>query len=187
MDIVTLYVTQSSAVRKTADDCRRIIALFDALRVKYKKETIDTKEMMTMIAELSGSKQLPQCFVGDQFLGNYDKVFELNEKQLLAGEFRRLGYAGEVVGGENIPVASVEPQKVTKKVVVKKKVTKKKPADGNAEDDGDAPPPPPDSDEDDGDAPPPPPDSDEDGGNGDEGAPPPPPDEDPPPPPDDDE
>lgn len=196
MDTVTLYITQSNAIRKTADNCRRIISLFDALRIKYDKQIIDTKEMMAMITELSGSKELPQTFVGDQFLGTYATVFELNEKQSLATEFRRLGYAGEVVGGENIPVATTEPQVIKKKVVVKKTKPKKPKADGTMEeDDPDAPPPPPDSDEgdDDGDAPPPPPDSDDDEGGaaaaGGE-APPPPPDDDeelPPPPPDDDD
>lgn len=186
MDTVTLYVTQSTAIRKTADNCRRIISLFDALRVKYNKQIIDTKEMLSMISELSGTKELPQTFVGDQFLGNYEKVFQLNETQSLAVEFRRLGYAGEVVGGENIPVATVAPQTIKKRVVVKKPRAKKPDGSGgNEEDDGDAPPPPPDDDED---APLPPPDSDDEENAG-EGAPPPPPgdDEDPPPPPDDDE
>lgn len=187
VDSISVYLTASNAIRKTADDCRRITALFDALRVKHEKILIDTKEMMAMISELSGSKALPQTFVGDQFLGSYETIFKMNEQQQLAVELRRLGYAGDVVGGEHIPIAQAEPQKVTKRVVVKKKVVKKKP---NGDDDDDAPPPPPEDDDDEGAAgegegdelPPPPPDDDEGGGD-----PPPPPDEeeDPPPPPDD--
>ena len=179
MEQVTVYVTASSAVRKTADDCRRLLMMFDALRIKYEKNLIDTKEMMAMISDLSGAKQLPQSFVGDQFLGTYDTVFRMNEQGQLPVELRRLGYSGPVVGGENIPVATIAPQVIKKVVTVKK--PRAKPAaqaggDGAASEAGAPPPPPPDDEE----APPPPPDDEE--------APPPPPDDDePPPPPPDDE
>jgi glutaredoxin len=181
MDTVTVYVTQSNAIRKTADDCRRITAIFDALRIKYDRVLVDTREMMAMLVELSGSKQLPQTFVGDQFAGSYEKIFGLNETKALPLELRRMGYSGDVVGGESIPVATAAPQTIKKRVVVKKAKPPKEPgAAGAAADDDDAPPPPPDDDEDAGAPPPPPPDED---------APPPPPDDDdapPPPPPDDD-
>jgi glutaredoxin len=187
VDSVTVYLTASNAIRKTADDCRRITALFDALRVKYEKVLVDTKEMLTMIGELSGEKKLPQSFVGKQFLGTYDSVFALNEKGNLPAELRRLGYAGDVVGGENIPVTKGETQVVKKTVrkVVKKKKPKKNP---DEESDPDAPPPPPedsdDGEDEESDAPPPPPDSD---GEAQDDLPPDPPGEEPPEPPPDDE
>eukprot|EP00759_Apiculatamorpha_spiralis_P012106 PhF_6_TR19189/c0_g1_i2/m.28218 len=196
MPYATVYTTTAGAVRKTADDCRRLLALFDALRIKYENVIVDTPEMRSMVEAMSQSKLLPQCFVGETFVGNYDDIMLENEDGTLSDKLRKSGYSEDMRAGES------SAPKVVKKVVVKKKVIVKKAGGGEEEapppppeEDGDAPPPPPEEDgdapppppEDDGEAPPPPPEDEGDAPppppEDEEAAPPPPPDDDPPPPP----
>ena len=177
----TVYVTASTAVRKTADDCRRLLALLDALQVKHERVHIDTREMLEQVVlplTNGAIKELPLLFVGDVLIGTFDQVSDMNEDGLVPQRLRAAGYTESVRGGEAIPIVAAPKVKKPKKGPRK--------GDGNASpspaEDDSAPPPPPDDDgppplpDDDG--PPPPPDDD---------GPPPPPDEDgPPPPPDDD-
>ncbi len=166
-----MYISNVGVVRKTADDCRRLLGILDALQVEYETIAVDNEEMRKIFASIATSKAIPQCFVGETLIGTYDQIFELNEDGQLQHTLRAAGYSGKLRGGEDIPVAQVVKKKVVKKVVVVKKK-----APGAAGDD-DAPPPPPEDEEE----PPPPPPEDE------EPPPPPPDDEEPPPPPPDDE
>ena len=166
MVTATVYITTLGVVRKTADACRRLVALLDALDVEYEKVTVDTPEMREMLEQMSDTRELPQCFVGESYIGTWEEVLDMNEDGKLQAALRNAGYSGKLRGGDDIPVKTV-----TKKVVVKKVIKKKKEADAD-----DAPPPPPPDDDED--APPPPPDSD-----GEDAPPPPPPEDDPPPPP----
>eukprot|EP00760_Papus_ankaliazontas_P030801 PhM_4_TR5027/c0_g1_i1/m.105944 len=195
MPIATLYTSPSSAVRKTADDCRRLLALFDALRITYENISVEDSDMKSAIESMSSCPLLPQVFVGEAFVGTYDDVALHNEDGVLKDKLRAAGYSEDMRGGgegtSGAPVRVVKKKVVKKVVVVKRKAatdgeSEQPPPEGEdaddavGEEDG-APPPPPDDDEE---APPPPPDED------DEEAPPAPPDDDdgpPPPPPDDDE
>jgi glutaredoxin len=196
--LVTVYTTKSTAVRKTADDCRRLLQLLDALRVVYEVVVVDSKGVMQIVQELLNNPQpaaaLPQVFVGDASLGGYDALHDLNERNEVAPHLRSLGYTEFVEGGDDIPVRPriVQIRSVRKVVKKVKKPKTKAPGDAaaaeGAEEDEDAPPPPPSdsSDAEDGDEPPPPPpesDEDEDGIvlEDDDADPP------PPPPPEDDE
>ena len=190
---VTVYTSAIQAVRKTADDCRRLIALLDAFTVAYELVQVDTRELRQLVDELSGAKPLPLCFVGDQCLGSYDELSDLNEDGKFVVALREAGYSATLRGGDYI--VAKPPPTVVKTVVVKKVVVKKPKevaAAGTAAttvggEEEDLPPPPPFEDDDmpppppmDDDVPPPPPEDD---------VPPPPPPEDdvpPPPPPDDD-
>ncbi len=170
---VTVYTSSIQAVRKTADDCRRLVALLDAFTVAYELVNVDTRELRALVDELSGAKALPLCFVGDRCLGSYDELSDLNEDGKFVVALREAGYSAKLRGGDYI-VAKPPPTIVKTKVV--KKVIVKRPKEIGGGDD-DLPPPPPAEDGDDVPPPPPPPDE--------EDAPPPPPpeDEDPPPPP----
>jgi hypothetical protein len=180
---VTVYSSSIQAVRKTADDCRRLIALLDAFTVAYELVNVDTRELRALVDQLSGGKALPLCFVGDQCLGSYDELSDLNEDGKFVVALREAGYSAKLRGGEYI-VAKPPPTVVKTKVVKKVLVRRSKEEVGGGDDlpppqEDDVPPPPPPDD----DVPPPPPPPEDDM------PPPPPPDDDvppPPPPPDDD-
>ena len=184
---VTVYTSAIQAVRKTADDCRRLIALLDAFTVAYELVNVDTRELRQLVDELSGAKPLPLCFVGDQCLGSYDELSDLNEDGKFVVALREAGYSSKLRGGDYI--VAKQPPKVVKTVVVKKVVVKraKDPAAasaGGGNDDDGLPPPPPEED----DLPPPPPEDDPPPPPPEDDLPPPPPlDDDPPPPPPEDD
>lgn len=200
MLLITLYITSTQAVRKTADDCRRLVALMDSLAVLYEVVLVDTAGMRTFVEELTGRQQLPLLCVGELCVGTYDEVMDLVEDGALPRKLRECGYAENIRGAPADLVAS-SPTVVKKTIVVKKTVVVKKPREiaGTNNDDGaaveatssnavtndeDVPPPPPTDDD------PPPPPMDDDlppPPMDDEDIPPPPPDDDPPPPPMDDD
>ncbi|CUG88890.1 Hypothetical protein, putative [Bodo saltans] len=187
MLIATLYMTGVQAVRKTADDCRRLTALFDALGAVYETVLVDTAEMRQFVETLTSRTQLPLLCVGEACLGTYDEVMDLVEDGVLPQRLRDVGYSEAIRGGEAIAVKP--PPVIQKKLVVKKVVVVKKKTVVDGEqgpspaDDDDVPPPPPEDD-----IPPPPPEDDIPPPPPEDDIPPPPPEDDdiPPPPPDDD-
>jgi hypothetical protein len=197
MLIATLYMTSVQAVRKTADDCRRLAALFDALGAVYETVLVDTAEMRQFVETLTSRTQIPLLCVGEACLGTYDEVMDFVEDGVLPQRLRDVGYSESIRGGEAIavkPPPVIQKKTVVKKVVVVKKRTVADGDQGPSPPEGDdapppplddMPPPPPDED----DVPPPPPEDDIPPPPPDDDVPPPPPDDDddvPPPPPDDD-
>lgn len=206
MSQVTVYVTAVQAVRKTADDCRRILFLLSALNVAVDVVSVDTPEQRAFVRELladqdgasspapngGGSQEdtpvpLPLCFVGDFLIGSYDACADRNEDGTLGSSLREAGYTGPLRGFDDVPAGAAPPsvKRVVKKIVKKVVVVKSE---------RDIPPPPmPPPDEDEEIPPPPggPPADDAEGGGDDWDVPPPPPEEEewdvPPPPPEDDE
>lgn len=178
----TVFITTVTAVRKTANDCRRLQSLLSALKIEYELVNVDTKEMRQYVEELAAKAkgasettpiELPLCFVAERLIGDYDTIESLNEEGKIPITFRAVGYSGTVFGGENIPVGNSGPsnatnaapkpppevKKVVKKVIVKRKKTKEA-ADGDGED-ADVGPSEVAEEEESADAPPPPPPEDE--------------------------
>jgi glutaredoxin len=174
---VTVYTSPIQAVRKTADDCRRLLALLDAFTVQYELVHVDTPDLRALVDQMSSGKALPLCFVGAQCLGSYDELSDLNEDGKFAMTLREAGYGAKLRGGESLPTTMPPPtvvKKVIKKVIVRRAKEGAGVGDTGAAEDDSAPPPLPEDD-----PPPPPPEDDP--------PPPPPEDDDPPPPPPEDD
>ncbi|EKF26304.1 hypothetical protein MOQ_010008 [Trypanosoma cruzi marinkellei] len=126
MQEVTVYATAMQAVRRTADNCRRMLALLDAFGVAVSVLLVDSLEMRTFVQELLAKQeaigwrkqhgggmtpkfQLPLCFVGPVLVGTYEEVAELNETGLLPKSLRAAGYGGSFRAAvhNDIPVGNV--------------------------------------------------------------------------------
>eukprot|EP00667_Euglena_gracilis_P019741 EG_transcript_21213 len=88
-----LFTTYIGAIRKEADDCRRLRLLFDILRLQYVE--VDVTELQFLrkkLAQLSGTTALPQAFVGNRFLGEYDALQRLEDEGQLRAHLAKEGY-----------------------------------------------------------------------------------------------
>ncbi|RNF27425.1 uncharacterized protein Tco025E_00355 [Trypanosoma conorhini] len=111
MQEVTIYATAMQAVRRTADDCRRTLALLDAFGVAVSVVLVDSPELRAFVQELLAKQaaigwrlqhglgpapplQLPLCFVGPVLVGTHDELAELNEAGTLPQSLRAAGYGG---------------------------------------------------------------------------------------------
>ncbi|EAN88774.1 hypothetical protein TcCL_ESM11406 [Trypanosoma cruzi] len=125
MQEVTVYATAMQAVRRTADNCRRMLALLDAFGVAVSVVLVDSLEMRTFVQELLAKQeaigwrkqhgggmtpnfQLPLCFVGPVLVGTYEEVAELNETGTLPKSLRAAGYGGvfRAAVHDDIPVGN---------------------------------------------------------------------------------
>jgi glutaredoxin len=65
-----VYVTYIGAVRKTQENCRNLLNIFDNHKIKYTKVDLGvTPEKREEMVKISGLNTLPQVFVDDTYIG----------------------------------------------------------------------------------------------------------------------
>ena len=80
-----MYTTSIGAVRKERDDCRRLHQTFATLGIDYEEVDLADHKLITRntIKIRSLKLRLPQVFVGEDFIADYDTVEEWNENGVL--------------------------------------------------------------------------------------------------------
>ncbi|KAL0480228.1 hypothetical protein AKO1_007192, partial [Acrasis kona] len=106
-----VYVTYIGAVRKTQEDCRKLLNVLNNHKIKYTKVDVGvTPEQRDQMKKKSGLNNLPQIFVDDQYLGGWDEVEDWNENEMLLKALREAGYSN---GEEDEDVPPPEDDEVS--------------------------------------------------------------------------
>ncbi len=87
------FVTSVSAVRKTADQCQKLLFWLDNQKIRYIKVDLTTiPERRAEMEEVSGKKTIPQLHLGKKVIADFETVENWVENEILVSELKQLGY-----------------------------------------------------------------------------------------------
>nr|KAF7434238.1 hypothetical protein H0235_002429 [Vespula pensylvanica] len=104
---VVVYTTSSGIVRLTFYNCMKVKQILNTHMVKYEeKDLFRSAELQTELRDRIGCTaiQVPQLFVGGQYIGDADTVERLNE----SGELRRMLKPYQVIQDKSLLETSGE-------------------------------------------------------------------------------
>ncbi|GAM23581.1 hypothetical protein SAMD00019534_067560 [Acytostelium subglobosum LB1] len=86
---VDLFTSSATGMLKIKKDQSALKTLLEAKGIKYNEYDVasDTEKRLWM-KETSGKTELPQLFVNDKFVGNYDDLQELEEGGMFMDLFK---------------------------------------------------------------------------------------------------
>eukprot|EP00667_Euglena_gracilis_P005570 EG_transcript_5606 len=92
-DGLVVYTTWIGALRKEQSDCKRLRLLFDMLKLQYIDIDVGFIPCLRKkLSTVSGTTSLPQVFVANTFIGDYEAVQDLHDDGRLLPQLAVAGY-----------------------------------------------------------------------------------------------
>eukprot|EP00761_Pharyngomonas_kirbyi_P004768 gb/GECH01004773.1/.p1 GENE.gb/GECH01004773.1/~~gb/GECH01004773.1/.p1 ORF type:complete len:103 (+),score=31.76 gb/GECH01004773.1/:1-309(+) len=92
-ETVTLFTTRLGVIPQSLKRSESLRMILKGNRIPFTEVDIGLEpEFREYMEELSGSKEIPQVFVGEEFIGHYKDIEAYNENEILMDQLKKAGF-----------------------------------------------------------------------------------------------